>query len=134
MISSVRRCAAVALVGLPLVIAHAGTASAQVIDQRQEYYQARWDWKGVFKSTQDPNNISLIQFKSPTQAVYCYNKTCRTVKLEKGLGGNLTFSFNGKDYFEMNIVNSPRISGQFWTDTKPPARSPDAVATFVRKP
>ncbi|ABD04764.1 hypothetical protein RPB_0052 [Rhodopseudomonas palustris HaA2] len=128
------RLAAVAVVGLGLGIGYANPASAQVINQRQEYYQARWDWKGVHKSTQDPNNISFIQFKSPTQAVYCYKKACRNVKLQKVPGGDLTFSVNGKDYFEMNIVNSTRINGRFWTDMTPPARSPDATAVFVRKP
>lgn len=131
---SAGRFAAVAAAGLGLVIVHASAASAQGIDQRREYYQARWDWKGVLKSTQNPKNVSYIQFNSPTQARYCYQKTCRTVKIVKGVGGDLTFSFNGKDYFEMNVVNPTRINARFWVDNTPPARSPDATAVFVRKP
>jgi len=122
------------LAGFSLAVALASAANAQSIDQRREYYQARWDWKGVLKSTQNPNNVSYIQFNSPTQASYCCDKTCKNVKVQKGVGGDLTFSVNGKDYFETNILDPTRINGRFWVDMKPPARSPDAMALFVRKP
>lgn len=131
--TSVRRLAAVALAGLSLAVVQASVASAQAINKGREYYQARWDWKGVLKSTQNPNNVSFIQFNSPTQGVYCYDKTCKNVKVEKGVGGDLTF-FIGKSYFEMNILDPTKINGRFWVDMKPPARSPDATALFVRKP
>jgi hypothetical protein len=132
--TSVRRPAAAALAGISLAVALASAANAQSIDQRREYYQARWDWKGVLKSVHDPNNVSFIQFNGPTQAVYCYKKSCKNVKLAKSVGGDLTFSQNGKDYFEMNIVDPTKINGRFWVDMKPPARSPDATAVFLRKP
>lgn len=41
------------------------------------------------------------------------------------------FSFNKKNYFELNVVGS-QIKARFWIDMKPPARSPDATTTFSR--
>ena len=127
--------AAIAATALSLVCVHLGPASAQTINTRKEYYEGRWDWKGVLKATQDPNNVSRIQFNTPTQAVYCYNRTCRNVKITRQqAGGDLTFSFNGTDYLEFRPAGTTQLNGRFWLDMKPPARSPDATVVLVRKP
>jgi len=56
------------------------------------------------------------------------------VTIQKGVGGDLTFTSDRKNYFEFNASDPVRFSGRFWVDFKPPARSPDATIVFVRKP
>lgn len=104
------------------------------IDTRRDYYEGRWDWKGIYKAQKDANNVSRIQFNSQTGAVYCYNRDCRNVTIAKGVGGDLTFTTDRKNYFELNASNPVQFSGRFWVDFKPPARSPDATIVFVRRP
>lgn len=104
------------------------------IDTRRDYYEGRWDWKGIYKAKMGPNNVSRIQFNSQTGAVYCYNSDCRNVTIEKGVVGDLTFTSDRTNYFELNANDPVRFTGRFWVDFKPPARSPDATIVFVRKP
>ena len=118
-----------------LAASAAPAAGKPSIDTRREYYEARWVWVGVYKASMDAGNTSKIQFNTPTQAVYCYNSGCRIVTVRKGVGGSLDFTSDSKNYFEFNPGGDPtRINARFWVDFKPPARSPDATATFVRKP
>ena len=120
-----------AVAGAIPLFAASGPAFAQKIDMKREYYQGRWTWYGVHKARASPNNTSRIQFNTPTQAVYCYDKSCWNVTINKGVGGDLFFSFDKKNYFELNVVGS-QIKARFWIDMKPPARSPDATTTFSR--
>ena len=95
-------------------------------------YQARWDWKGALKSKRDPNNTSSFELKSSIDAVYCYKQDCRNVTVAKGPDGSLSFSTNGKNYFELNPRNN-QFNARFWEDFAPPARAPDATAVFIRR-
>jgi hypothetical protein len=95
-------------------------------------YQSRWDWKGHLKSKRDPNNTSSFEIKSSTAAVYCYKQDCRNVTVAKGPDGSLSFSTNGKNYFELNPRNN-QFNARFWEDFAPPARAPDATAVFVKR-
>ncbi len=95
-------------------------------------YQSRWDWKGALKSKRDPNNTSSFELKSSTSAVYCYKQDCRNVTVAKGPDGSLSFSTNGKNYFELNPRNN-QFNARFWEDFAPPARAPDATAVFVKR-
>jgi hypothetical protein len=95
-------------------------------------YQARWDWKGALKSKRDPNNTSSFELKSSTSAVYCYKQDCRNVTVAEGPDGSLSFSTNGKNYFELNPRNN-QMHARFWEDFAPPARAPDATAVFAKR-
>ncbi|MGD9920754.1 MAG: hypothetical protein AB7V13_04800 [Pseudorhodoplanes sp.] len=95
-------------------------------------YHARWDWKGALKSKRDPNNTSSFKLTSSTGGFYCYKQDCRNVTVAKGPDGSLSFSTNGKNYFELN-PRSNQFNARFWEDFAPPARAPDATAVFVRK-
>jgi hypothetical protein len=95
-------------------------------------YHARWDWKGALRSKRDPNNTSSFQLKSSVDGFYCYKQDCRNVTVAKGPDGSLSFSTNGKNYFELNPRNN-QFNARFWEDFAPPARAPDATAVFVRR-
>lgn len=119
------------------VAAGAGHALAAggkpVINQKKEYYQARWVWSGVLKVTADPNNVSLIQFNTPTAAVYCYKTKCLTVSPKVGANGVFTFSTNGRDLFQFKTVSGSTIQARYWQDGRTASRTPDAAAVFQRK-
>lgn len=85
------RIALFAVAGAIPLFAASGPAFAQKIDMQREYYQGRWTWYGVHKARASPNNTSRIQFNTPTQAVYCYDKSCWNVTINKGVGGDLFF-------------------------------------------
>lgn len=61
--------------GFALLVIGSAAASAQSIDMRREYYEGRWTWHGAYKATNDPNNVSRIQFNTASRATYCYKKT-----------------------------------------------------------
>lgn len=130
--SSIRRLALATIAAAVALLAGPSIAFAQNIDFKREYYEGRWTWNGVHKARISPNNISRIQFNTPTQAVYCYDKKCLNVTINKGVGGDLFFSGNKKDYFEL-APQGTQIRARFWFDMTPPARSPDATTTFSRK-
>ena len=50
----------------------------------------------------------------------------------KGPDGSLSFSTNGKNYFELNPRNN-QMHARFWEDFAPPARAPDATAVFAKR-
>lgn len=120
-----------AIAGAVPFFAASSSAAAQQIDMKREYYEGRWTWYGVYKAKMSPKNVGRIQFNTPTQAVYCYDKVCWNVTIQKGVGGDLFFTSDKKNYFELS-ANGTQIKARFWVDMKPPARSPDATTTFSR--
>ncbi len=131
---SARAMRRVASMGFALLVLEPATASAQSIDMRREYYEGRWTWHGVYRAMNDPNNVSRIQFNTPTRATYCYQRHCWNVNVQRGVGTSLSFSTDRKNHFEFNPGGDPvRLPARFWVDSRPPARSPDATIVFGRR-
>lgn len=56
------------------------------------------------------------------------------MNVRRGVGGDLNFSVDGKNYFEFNPGGDPtRLPARFWVDFRPPVRSPDATIVFGRR-
>lgn len=110
-----------------------GAAVAASVETGLEHYQGRWVWNGALKAKQDPNNVSRIQFTGPDTAVYCYNKTCWTVRVKNGTGGSYTFSTGGRNRFEFSPLDDSRKIARFWVSFGPQSQGPDASATFTYK-
>ncbi|AVO47107.1 hypothetical protein [Phreatobacter cathodiphilus] len=120
--------------GFALLLLASAAASAQSIDMRREYYEGRWTWHGVYRAMNDPNNVSRIQFNTPTRATYCYQRHCWNVNVRRDAGASLSFSTDRKNYFEFNPGGDPvRLPARFWVNFQPPARSPDATIVFGRR-
>jgi len=110
-----------------------GAALALGVETGLEHYQGRWVWNGPHKAKHDPNNVSRIQFTGPDTAVYCYNKSCKSVRVKNGAGGSYTFSINGRDRFEFSPLDGSRKMARFWFVFGPQSQAPDASATFTVK-
>lgn len=104
-------------------------ASAPVLGQANAVdFEGGWIWANGTGA----GNRSTINFNGINRLRYCYDKSCSEPTYTVGVDGSISFSTNGKNYFEFTQSGN-QMRGRFWHQFSGPARAPDAQIAMIRK-
>lgn len=95
-----------------------------------EVYEGSWNWSQQYKKRMGKNTKSIMAFRAPGSFRYCYLTTCWSAEADIGPDGSMSFSTDGKNYFEFMSTEPGVFKGRFWVDSAPPARAPDATISM----